>query len=80
MFKSKQTKNMKFNILYHSLDIHHYLIFFWIIFHIFVSHEQEDLIEKKTNFLLAWAFAVSEYLIVTMSITFLLILIFHKYW
>lgn len=29
---------------------------------------------------ISWAFAVSEYLIILMSITFLLILIFHKYW
>ncbi|CAF1532923.1 unnamed protein product [Adineta ricciae] len=29
---------------------------------------------------ISWAFSVSEYIIVVMSLTFLLILIFHKYW
>ncbi|CAF4396818.1 unnamed protein product, partial [Adineta steineri] len=29
---------------------------------------------------IAWAFTVSEYIIIMMSFTFLLILIFHKYW
>ncbi|UJR28530.1 hypothetical protein I4U23_009767 [Adineta vaga] len=29
---------------------------------------------------ISWAFSVSEYIIVIMSVTFLLILIFHKYW
>jgi len=31
-------------------------------------------------FFLAWAFAVSEYIIILMGVTFLLILVFHKYW
>jgi hypothetical protein len=60
--------------------IHHYLICFWIIFHSLVSAFENNLKDDRVSNSLDWAFPVSEFLIVVMGVTFLLILMFHKYW
>lgn len=64
-------------------DIHHYPIYFWIIFRILVRRLLKFFDWRQTwksfGINLAWAFIASEWIIIIMGLAFILILIFHKY-